>query len=279
MIAAGNIIEDDRAVTTRIYPDSAAFVGHSWRALWRMVHTMPRLWISLVVLSALIWRIDVYFGGSDYRMLLNPSLSVAAVVRSAGIRLISGILYAAALMIALRAWLLGDRADRPVWRTPSGFGAFAAWYVGQIAFLEGIKVFAVSIGLRGEALFGIVVTTAIIGSLGFAWVFQLLPQLAVAVDDAGFRQAVRDGRGRYWRYLGLMMIATAQSSIVQFPMILLVAIGSYTLHTKNGVYYSALYLAWDMGARWVPATIGLVPIVILTARVQARLFAEARATV
>ena len=284
MVVFGNIIGEQPVAATQTYPNSAQFVGHSWRALWRMVRAMKLLWVTFTFATLAIWRVDMALTGPEIHLAEQIEFDLGLVAVSAGLALVGAVVTAAAAMIVLRAYLLDDTQDRPIWQVPPGFGRMAAWYVGSQALGQLVPMAAIASGLRGNwLLYGDAGAGLAIGFFLVQY-FQLAPALAVGLPDAGFTQAWQDGRGRVWTYIGAMIMVVVRSLPILFVLILVTAIvtDAFQSHPpgfwgRAQGYGQAAGHAWDIALRWVSHSVGLVVFIILGARVQACLFAEARA--
>lgn len=270
--------------TTGTYPAPALFVGQSWRALWRMARAMPILWVTFILASLALWRIDVALTGPEIDLIKQTEFDFVLIGVSALFALVGAVVTAAATMIVLRAYLLGEENDRPIWQVPPGFGRMAMWFVGAEALGQLVTMAAMASGLRGNWLFW---GDAAVGlAIGFflAQYFQLSAALAVGLPSGGFDQAWDDGRGRVWTYIGAMIMVMVRLVPIIFVLTLIAAIGidAFQDHTpgfwgRGQGYGEAASRAWDIAFRWVNHSAGPVVILILGARVQACLFAEARA--
>ncbi len=273
-------------IATQAYPDSALFVGHSWRALWRAARAMPVLWVTFIIASVALWQFDVSLTGPEINLSQQADFDLAMVALSAGLSLVGAIISAAATMIMLRAFLLGDNADRPVWRVPPGFTRMAAWFVGSEALSQLTSFAAIASGLRGNWLLYGDMTAGLAITYFLAQYFQLAPALAVGLPSAGFNQAWKDGRGRVWTYIGALIMMVVRSLPIIFVLFLVttLAIDALRGHPPGfwggaAGYGQAAAASWDISYQWISHSVGPVIFLILAARVQACLFAEARAAV
>ena len=97
------------------------------------------------------------------------------------------------------------------------------------------------------------------------------------LPSAGFKQAWEDGRGRVWTYIGAMIIVGIQALIAILVLSLITSLAINAFTDQEGAYALAARRSWDLAYAWVCHGAGLVAPIILGARAQACLFAEARA--
>ena len=253
------------------YPDSAQFVGHSWRALWRMMRAMPLLWVTFIFATLALWRIDTALTGPEIDLAEQTDFDLGLVTVSAGLGLMGAVVEAAATMIVLRAYLLDDTQDRPIWQVPPGFGRMAAWFVGAEALDQMVILAGIGSGLRGDWLFFGCIGAGLAIRCFLVQYFQFASALAVGLPGGGVTQAWQDGRGRVWAYIGAMIMVLVRSLPIMFVLILGAVIMAAALQS-----HLPARIAWDIGFGWVSHSVVLVVLIILGARVQACLFAEAR---
>ena len=262
---------------TGTYPKSTVFVGQSWTALWRMARAMPVLWVTFIVASLAIWRIDIALTGPEIDLFKQTDFDFVLIGVSALLALVGAVATAAATMIVLRAFLLGEVRDRPVWQIPPGFGRMAMWFVGAEALGQLVMMVAMASGLRGNWLVLGALAPGLVIAFFLAQYFQLSAALAVGLPPAGFDQAWDDGRGRVWTYIGAMIMVLVRSVPIILGATLIASIGIDALQSHDGGFWQAARSAWDIAYRWANHSVGPMVIVILGARVQACLFADARA--
>lgn len=262
---------------TGTYPKSTVFVGQSWSALWRMARAMPVLWVTFIVASLAIWRIDIALTGPKIDLLGQTQFDLGLIAVSVLLALVGAVVTAAATMIVLRAFLLGEMRDRPVWQVRPGFARMAMWFVGAEALGQLVTMVAIASGLRASWLVLGTLAPGLVIAFFLAQYFQLSAALAVGLPSAGFDQARDDGRGLVWTYIGAMIMVLLRSVPVILVATLIASIGIGALQNHDGGFWQAARSAWEIAYSWANHSVEPVVVVILGARVQACLFADARA--
>jgi hypothetical protein len=159
-------------------------------------------------LSFLGCRIVVEYSRPGPRPDLSPGYSYTSSQVGA-IQLILTTAIIASLLIAVHRFvILGEVADRPIWRVSLAYRRFAGWlallslpWLGPIA--AGVLFGPVHPFLN--VLFSLL--SLIFAAIASLRLMLLLPAVAVAPQSADWRNAWRDSRGHAWKFVGAQIVA------------------------------------------------------------------------
>ena len=193
-------------MTPPAVPPGIVLARDAWRLGVGAVRAMPNLFGGTFVLLlafrlAFRWRhppSDAWPGASG--LLLGFFDEVAM-----------DVIAAAAMVAVHRFILLGEQADRPVWRLPPGYDR----YLGHLLVLS-LPALAEVAGLalvdQREATPGFLVVSLVAALLVAASVVVTvrlalaLPLAAAGVPGAGWRTAWDASRGKGWRLFGVVLL-------------------------------------------------------------------------
>ncbi|HEY0203250.1 MAG TPA: hypothetical protein VGC15_03750 [Acetobacteraceae bacterium] len=189
-----------------ILPPGVMLARDAWRLGVGAIRAMPNLFggtfvLLLVFELAFRWRHPPSDGWPSMSELLLGFANDLA----------SDVIAAAAMVAVHRSILLGEGADRPVWRLPPGYDR----YLGRLVALSLPSLAATAaLGLvdgRDAApafalaalILVLLATAAVVVSVRLA---LALPLAAADVPGAGWRTAWEASRGKGWRLFGIVLL-------------------------------------------------------------------------
>jgi hypothetical protein len=210
-------------------PDSIVQISiDGWRLACRAIAAMPIL-SGTACLSFFVYQIMVEYLRPAPRSDLLHSTSSSPV-------------NAIRLLIAVHRFvILGEVADRPIWRITLTYRRFASWLV--LLSLPWLMP-SVADALLGKhhQIAGVIVLllSLILAAIISLRMMLLLPALAVGMASADWRRAWRLSRGHAWKFLGAQMVGC-------LPLIVLDTIVVLWFSSVRSAGYSMLFL-WAAGA-------------------------------
>jgi hypothetical protein len=175
-----------------------------WRLGWCAGRAMPLLLLTTLAASVLIEAADTYWGKPKGITLASDAGPLLwNTVRA----LLKGCLAASAEIAVYRFVLLGEVADRPVWRTPPRFRRYIAYGLalgGTLAVLLGLIPYVSFQRTHGLAVmltlaFGLVVIATVARSV---WLFRVI---AAEASGRVTDNAWRDIKGHWWRLVRVLI--------------------------------------------------------------------------
>ena len=188
-------------------PPRLALARDAWRLGLGAVRAMPNLFGGTFVLLLAF--------GLAFRWRHPPSdgwPGMAELLLGFANDLATDVIAAAAMVAVHRSILLGEGADRPVWRLPLGYDR----YLGRLLVLS-LPSLAATAGLalvdqRQAAPPAVVIAALVLASLVTAAVVVsvrlalALPLAAAEIPGAGWRTAWEASRGKGWRLFGTVLL-------------------------------------------------------------------------
>ena len=193
-------------MTPPAVPPGMVLARDAWRLGVGAIRAMPNLFGGTFVLLLAF--------GLAFRWRHPPSdgwPGLAELLLGFANDLATDVIAAAAMVAVHRSILLGEGADRPVWRLPPGYDR----YLGRLLVLS-LPSLAATAGLAlvdqrqgspavviAALVLASLVTAAIVVSVRFA---LALPLAAAEVPGAGWRTAWEASRGKGWRLFGTVLL-------------------------------------------------------------------------
>jgi hypothetical protein len=192
-----------------------------WRLGVRAIVRMPGLGATTFLILAACEMILELIGapaGSD----LSSGLIFVTDVIVEIVEVVKLFVVASALIAVHRFVVLGEVADRPVWRIPPGYGRFVGWLIclDLLALpLEALEAYL------GPVDYSFVVVSVSLLYLIFLAVVSLrlmllFPGLALGAPSADWRGALSDSRGHAWKFLGVQALTCAPIFVVVLPFMM-----------------------------------------------------------
>jgi hypothetical protein len=196
-------------------PDSVMRIARDgWRLGLLSMTSMPLL-SGTAYVAVLLWGVVTHLVGWDDPAAITLGAGFILVV-AAG-QLMTTIIAASILIAVHRIIILGELADRPVWRVPPTYPRFAVWllFLNVLWFAPTV----LNIWLSPYAVHSIFGPShPILGNLAsllcrvFAFIVSLrlmilLPALALDTPSADWRNAWADSKGHVWKFFGCQVVA------------------------------------------------------------------------
>jgi hypothetical protein len=191
---------------TRIARDGWKFTG------WAVI-AMPVL--AVTALAGIVLCNIVFTQVLD---LPWSATSLAGILQNAVRSCVETLLLASVAMGVHRLVILGDAADRPIWKLPTNYLRFAVWLVFLNVLLNlPASLVRLLLSPTHPAVSFVCFAYQMACIFVVARLSLLFPALAVAAPHAWWRNAWRDSRGHFWRFFITQFTAS-------LPLIVLVLI-------------------------------------------------------
>ena len=189
-------------MTPPAVPPGMVLARDAWRLGVGAVRAMPNLFGGTFVLLLAF--------GLAFRWRHPPSensLGLPELLFGFAGNLATDVIAAAAMVAVHRSILLGEGADRPVWRLPPGYDRYLGWLVLlDLLMLPAVVGYGTAEqGYSAPAAAATVLLLAV-GAAVTVRLSLLLPLAAMGQPGVGWRTAWDASRGRGWRLFGAALL-------------------------------------------------------------------------